>query len=317
MALASWTGLYTPVVQSLMRQKRIKELLLLQVIAQHADPFGFAFPGAKTLRSLVRCSNKTLEGLLGFLEEYEYIKIYKTYNPRRGKTDIDFHINPRVLYVREEIQAYCDALWEGGDRDFAAEKEYRRNLSSTKESQPESESESESDSVFRVRNQSQHHQPAEKAAGVPRVTTRQRDSATPQRRKAQDSKNNPQAGGPAQKRDLTPYRKPFATLDDEQLAQDIKIAVATQASLARWAIATYPRSEILIALELTKQKRSRGELLKPGGYFFAILENGVIDPEQDAESAFPPRQVFGETPDDDTVERWNPDTGRYERAAGD
>src|ERR1041384_7315779 len=121
MALASWTGLYTPVVQSLMRQKRIKELLALQVIAQHADPFGFAFPGAKTFRSLIRCSNVTLDGLLAFLEEYEYIKIYKTHNPRRGKTDIDFQINPRVLYVRDELQGYCEALWDGADRDFFAE----------------------------------------------------------------------------------------------------------------------------------------------------------------------------------------------------
>lgn len=316
MALAPWTGLYTPVVQSLMRSKRIKELMLLQAIAQHADPFGFAFPGPKALLSLVRCSKRTLEGLLSFLEEGNYIKIFKTYNPRRGKTDTDFQINPHVLYVREDIQAYCDALWNGADRDFDAEKEYRRNLSSTKDSQPESESESEPDSGFRVTNQSQHQQRAVKQTGVWRVTTGQRDSATPQRQQAHDKKNHPQAGGPAPKRDLAPFRKPFPTLDDEQLAQDIKIAVATQASLARWAIATYPRSEVLIALELTKQKRSRGELLKPGGYFFAILDNGVIDPEQDAEAAFPPRPVFGDTPEQDHFERWNPSTGGYE-AVGD
>lgn len=319
MALAPWTGLYTPVVQSLMRAKRIKELMLLQAIAQHADPFGFAFPGPKALLSLVRCSKRTLEALLSFLEDGNYIKIFKTYNPRRGKTDTDFQINPQVLYVREEIQAYCEALWMGAERDFSAEKNYRGNLFSTKDSQPESESESEPDSGFRVTNQSQHQQRAMKTSGAPRVTTGQRESATPQHRQVHDNEKNPQAARPdarAPKRDLAPYRKPFPTLDDEQLAQDIKIAVATQASLARWAIATYPRSEVLIALELTKQKRSRGELLKPGGYFFAILDNGVIDPEQDAEQAFPPRPVFGDTPEQDHVERWNHTTGRYE-AAGD
>lgn len=321
MALASWTGLYTPVVQDFMRAKLIKQLMLLQVIAQHADPFGFAFPGPKALLYYMRCSKATLELLLTFLEEHNYIKIYKTYNPRRGKTDIDFQVNPRALYVREEIQAYCDALWNGAERDFSAEKEYRRNLFSTKESQPESESESEPESVIRLINQSQHHQAALRGAGSRPVTTgqEQREAQQPQRRKAQDSKNTPQAGGaaPGAKRDLTPYRKPFATLDDEQLAQEIKLAVSTQITQARYAVATFPRAEVLIALKLTVQKRNRGEIAKAGGYFFALLEGGGIVPEEDGSSVFPPRDVMGETPDQDTVEHWNPETGRYDQAAGD
>jgi hypothetical protein len=321
MALASWTGLYTPVVQDFMKAKRIKELMLLQAIAGFADPFGFAFPGGKALMSLMRCSKKTLTALMAFLVDGEYIKVYETYNPRRGKTDIDYQINPCVLYVREEIQPYCEALWNGAERDFSAEKKYRENLFSTKDSQPESESESVPESVIRVRNQSQHQQAALIKPGpiAPRpVTTGQRDSATPQRRKAHDSENNPQAGGAAPgKRDLTPYRKPFATLDDEQLAQDIKLTCATQLTQARWAVATYDRAELRIALELTRQKRARGEVLKPGGYFFAMLENGVILPADDGPGVYPPRTVYGETPDQDSIEHWNPETGRYEPAAGE
>lgn len=321
MALASWAALYTPVVQDFMRAKLIKELMLLQILAEAADPFGFCFPGPKALLPLMRCSKATLGRLLTFLEENNYIKIYKTYNPRRGKTDTDYQINPRAHYVREEIQAYCESLWNGEERDFAAEKEYRRNLFRTKESQPESESESETESVIRLINQSQHHQAALRAGSVRPVTTgqEQREAQQPQRRKAQDSKPTPQAGRPAPgtKRDLTPYRQPFATLDDEQLAQDIKLTVGTQITQARWAIATYPRSEVLIARELTTQKRNRGELLKPGGYFFALLESGGIVPEEDGSSVFPPRPVMGDTPENDIVEHWNSETGRYDAQAGD
>lgn len=323
MALASWAALYTPVVHDFMRAKLIKELMLLQILTEHADPFGFGFPGPKTLLPLMRCSKATLERLLTFLEENNYIKIYKTYNPRRGKTDTDYQINPRAHYVREEIQAYCESLWNGADRDFSAEKEYRRNLFRTKESQPESESESETESVIRLSNQSQHHHAPLRASSVRPVTIgqgpEQRESATPQRRKAQDSKPNPQAGGaaPGAKRDLTPYRQPFATLDDEQLAQDIKLGVGTQITQARYAVANYSRAEVSIALKLTAQKRNRGEILKPGGYFFALLEGGAIVPEEDGSSVFPPRPVYGDTPEQDGYESWNPETGSYDQAAGD
>lgn len=317
MALASWTGLYTPVVQSLMRQKRIKELLLLQVIAQHADPFGFCWPGAKTLRGLMRCSQPTLEKLMDWLANENYIKVYQTYNPRRGKEEIDYQVNPRVLYVREEIQEYCDALWDGEDRDFFFEKKIRGNLFSTKESQPESESDSDSESANQSQDHHHHHNAAVKKQGkdgaslreIPqRKTTEQRDSATNQRT-AQNSKDNPQAGGPA--------RDPLPNVDDETLAREIVLTVGTQITQARAAIKTYPRPEVLIALELTRQKRSRGELAKPGGYFFATLKNGVIVPDQDAPQVFPPRNTFGETPEQDGVQHWNPQTGRYELAVGD
>lgn len=317
MALASWTGLYTPVVQSLMRQKRIKELLLLQTISQHADPFGFAFPGPKALMGLMRCSKKTLEGLSAFLEEGEYIKIYRTYNPRRGKTDTDYQINPCVLYVRDELQGYCQALWDGGERDFRAEKIYRQNLSSTKESQPESESESESESVTRIRNQSQHHHTPTKKNDARPMTTRQREAQQNQRPQAQDSKDNPQAGGALPKRDLTPFRKALATLDDEQLAQDIKLTVGTQISQARYAVATYNRAQLCVVLELVRQKRGRGELAKPGGYFFATLDNGDIVPAEDGPPLFPPRHVYGDTPAEDSIQHWNPETGAYGPAVGE
>lgn len=319
MALASWTALYTPVVQDLMKAKRIKELLLLQTIAQHADPFGFAFPGVKALKSLMRCSKATLDRLMTFLVEGEYIKIYETYNPRRGKTDTDFQVSPCVLYVRDEFQAYCEALWMGQERDFSTEKKFLGNLSRTKESQPDSESESVPDSENRLMNQNQHHHPAKSkpapTAPRPLTTGQQRERATPQRQPAQTEKTTPPEG--AAKRDLSPYRKPFATLDDEDLAQDIKLTVGTQLTQARYAVATYDRAELRIALELTRQKRARGEVGKPGGYFFAMLENGVILPAEDGPAVFKPRQVMGDTPEQDTVEHWNPETGRYEPAAGE
>jgi hypothetical protein len=308
-----------------MKAKRIKELLLLQAIAQHADPFGFAFPGIKALKSLIRCSKATLDRLMTFLVEGEYIKVYETYNPRRGKTDTDFQISPCVLYVRDEIQAYCEALWMGQERDFSTEKKFRENLLRTKESQPDSDSESVPDSETRLMNQNQHHhhhraQKAQKPAAAPRVTTGdQRESAKQQRQPAQTEKDNPQAGGPGRptNRDLAPFRKPFATLDDEDLAQDIKITVGTQLTQARYAVATYDRGELRIALELTRQKRARGELSKPGGYFFAMLNNGVIVPADDGPAVFKPRTVMGETEEQDYVQHWNPETGRYEPAAGE
>ncbi len=326
MALASWTGLYGHVIRDMMRKKQIKELALLQLIATCADPFGFGFPGPKLLLPLMHCSKATLSRLMTLLEEHQYIKIYETSNPYRGTKSVDIQVNPRVMYVREEIQAYCDGLWDGEFRDSFVEKRFRENLFSTKESQPESESESLPDSESSESNQSQHHQRPLRANAVPPVTTghakkptKQRESAIPsQRPPAQSEKPNPQAGGAARpKRDLTPYRKPLSTMDDEDLAQDIKLTIGTQLTQARWAVTTFNRSELCIALELTRQKASRGELGKPGGYFFAMLENGVILPSDDGPAVFKPRVVMGETFEQDTVEHWNPETGRYEPASGE
>ena len=325
MALASWTGIYGQVIRDMMRKKQIKELALLQLIATCADPFGFGFPGPKLLLPLMHCSKATLSRLMMILEEQQYIKIYETTNPYRGTKSIDIQVNPRVMYVRDEMQAYCDGLWAGDSRDSFVEKRFRENLFSTKDSYPESESESLPDSESSESNQSQHHQRTLRANAVPPVTTRhtkkpaqQRESATPQRPPAQTEKTNPQAGGAAQpKRDLTPYRKPLGTMDDEDLAQDIKLTIGTQLTQARWAVATYNRSELCIALELTRQKSARGELGKPGGYFFAMLENGVILPGDDGPAVFKPRVVMGGTFEQDTVEHWNPETGRYEPAAGE
>jgi hypothetical protein len=326
MALASWTGIYGRVIRDMMRKKQIKELSLLQLIATCADPFGFGFPGPKLLLPLMHCSKATLSRLMTILEEQQYIKIYETSNPYRGTKSIDIQVNPRVMYVREEVQEYCDGLWDGNLRDSFVEKRFRENLFSTKDSQPESESESLPDSESSESNQSQHHQRAPRANAVPPLTTghakkpaKQRESATPsQRPPAQTENPNPQAGGAARpKRDLTPYRKPLGTMDDEDLAQDIKLTIGTQLTQARWAVATYNRSELCIALELTRQKASRGELGKPGGYFFSMLENGVILPGDDGPAVFKPRVRMGDAPEQDTVEHWNPKTGHYEPAAGE
>lgn len=282
MALGSWQGLYNAVIDQLMDERREQELLLLMAIARNADPLGFAFPGRARLMAKRRISQPVYERRLLFLEQRALVRVEESYDHRRRQTRFDFQVSPRVLYVRGEFQEYCERVFDGDEeRNFPLEKWLLENHFSTNDSQPEVVPESEPDAGTRISNPDagtrDHNQrgDAETRKGRKASTMRspvQRDSA--KQPTAADAtahrKDNPQAGG-ADEFDalLSP------DVGDDRLVQEIKHAVATTEHQARDLVANYPREGIVYWLRHTANRRAKGQLLKPGGYFFRMVKKHV------------------------------------------
>ena len=279
MALGSWQGLYNAVITGLMDERREQELLLLMAIAKHCDPFGFCFPGRATLMRLRRCSQPVYERRLEFLTGRNLVQVIEDYDIFRRQKVFIFQVSPRVLYVREDLQPYCEAVFDGErQRDVRWELKVLEQHFSTNDSQPESLPESETrafkpESGTRKRTR-EHNQltnsPTQKGRNASTMRNGQRDSEQPTAANATaHSKDNPQAGAADFSELLSP------TVDDDRLADEIRYAVATTAHQAREAVALYPRDGIVHWLQHTATRRARGELKNPGGYFFKMLGQHV------------------------------------------
>lgn len=275
-------GIYISVSDDLMAERREQELLLLMAIMRHCDRLGFCYPGRARLMAMRRISQPVYERRLAFLEERGYVRMTESWDWRRRQPQYDFQLSPRALYVREEFQGYCEAVFDGfQERDFATEKMLLENHFSTNDSQPETEPDAVPESVTRrsqpnarTRHSNQRGKDASKQADRTQSTMRngQRDSAKQPTAKATATahrKNHPQAV-PPDGDEFDALLSP--TVDDNRLIQEIVHAVSTTEHQARNAIATYPRVEIVHWLRETAIKRSKKELGKPGGWFFAMLK---------------------------------------------
>lgn len=296
MALASWTGLYTFVIDKLMEERREPELLLLLTIQKHADPFGFCFPSRKDLLALHRISLDTYDQLIAYLVDEQHIMVEESYDYRRRQRKFDFQVSPQVLYVRPEIQDYCQAVFDGvQERDYAAEEMYLGNLSSTrdsleltqgnlfstKDSQPESLPDSEPDSGTRPINRKHNQTPASRetektgsGARLHELSKRDKKQNPPKRRAA------PQQPAATQNRkdesaglDCDEFHTLLADdIDDDRIVQEIKHVAPTTDKQAQQAVQEYPRDAIVHWLRITATRRQKGELFKPGGFFFKMLK---------------------------------------------
>lgn len=285
MALSSWNGLYNHVEQRFMLKRRYKLFFLLKAIAQHADAFGLCYPGPERLMKLSGLgTQKELNEGLQFLVDGEYIKVWETWNRRRKVFDRDYQVSPFVLYVREELQAYCERLWETGERDFSLEDEIviKRN------GQPESESESyqpESDN----QNQNHHHHPANIASkkltqGSANDYANQAEGQQRKRRKPSagktraTEKENPQAGGPVppEKIDLRKYQSPLPHAQEDH-AQDLVVMFRMKISQARGLVATYGVELVSTAAAAVQDAMQRGAATNPPGLLTHLLKRGGIN----------------------------------------
>lgn len=280
MALGSWMGIYISVSDDLMAQRREQELMLLMAIARHADRLGFCYPGRARLMEIRHVSQPVYERRLAFLEEHHHVRVLEGYDWRRRQKQFDFQVSPRVLYVREEFQLYCEQVFDGvEERNLALEKWLLENHFSTNDSQPETEPDalpdsvtrrSEADAVTRLNNQrgnariqtgrnaSTMRNGAQPAA-APQPTANSREA---------HRENNPQAGGADEFDQLI-------EVDDGRLIDEMKHAVATTKHQAKMIVATYPREGIIHWMRITAQRRAKGELSKPGGWFYKMLQMHV------------------------------------------
>jgi hypothetical protein len=277
MALGSWQGLYNAVIEKLMGERREQELLLLMAIARHCDPFGFCFPGRAKLKKMRHCGDTKFDERIAFLQERGHIVITQFYNARRRQFEPDYQVSPRVLYVRADIQVYCEAVFDGErERDFSFEKSYLSKLLNGKDSQtevvPESEnrrSKPDTETSPKTRNHNQlRNAPAQK--GRKASTMRNGEQPTAKKQPTAETaiahrEETTHAGGDEFDALLSP------TVDDDRLIQEIKHAVATTAHQAADVVERYPRDGIVHWLRHTAIRRAKGELKNPGGYFYKML----------------------------------------------
>lgn len=285
MALGSWQGIYNAVILDLMEQKRERQLLLLMFIATHADQFGFAFPGRARQWTKRHVSKNTQLKDEQWLAENQYITVEDIEDFKTRQTRPFYQISPRVIYVRPELQEYCEAVFDGfRDRDYAWEKKVDLILLRTKESQPESLTRSRTSYKNQLQDLDTEPDtgPAATAATqkVRKATTMrngpdQTEGQTTQRRQAQDRKNTPTGSGSGDEFDalLSP------TVDDDRMIQEIRHIASTTEYQAREVVEIYPRDAIVHWLRLTARRRQKGELSNPGGWFFRMLKTQTPYPK--------------------------------------
>lgn len=270
MAIGSWMGLYISVVDELMAMRREQELLLLMAIARHADRLGFCWPGRSRLMALRHAGERKHNERMTWLQEHNYVRVVETWDYRRRQWQQDYQISPCVIYVREEFQDYCERVFNGDqERDYTLENKLVQNFLSLKDSQPESLPESETRRIQpapgtnrRTSNHNQRSNRATKQEG--RNASTMRSAQTEQTENAKRTeKENPQAVGPVD----------FDVLihDQELLIKAIMHVASTSEHQSRTAVDTYPIDQIIHWLRNTYTRRQKGELMKPGGYFFRML----------------------------------------------
>jgi len=283
MARGSWQGLYNDAIDGLMLQRREQELLLLMAIARYCDPFGFCFPGRINLMRTRRISQTIYERRLQWLQDNAYVVVTESYDYRRRQTQFDFQVNPRVLYVREEIQEYCEQVFDGiQERDYDFEKGFLEILFSTKESQPEyhPESESDSDPAEGSKSKTRNHNQlrgahGQKGSNPSTMRNQPKAKQQPTAKREAHRKPNPQAAGP----DVDDLDS-LLFADPEDVVQAIRFIAPTSPTQARKAVATYPRNAIVHHLRLTANRKKAGDLSNPGAWFFKSLTSQTPLPKE-------------------------------------
>jgi len=312
MALGSWQSLYNTVVLDLMAQQREKELLLLMAINSHSNAFGFCFPGRARLRSIRHCSKKTEGDAEQWLVKNGHITVEEIEIPQMGLSRPLYQVSPRTMYVREEFQDYCEAIFDGlRHRDLAWEKKITLILSSTKESEGgdsfqherittrvfnQNQNQYQNQTQDQTQNQNHNQRATPKQEKRTATTMRsgqpdQSEAQPDQRRKAQNRKKEPPGGGSGGD-EFEALLSP--TVDDDRMVQEIRHVASTTEYQAQDAVATYPREGIVYWLRKTAQRRQRGTLGSPGGWFFTALRKNVLplnqeqstyqDPQNDQQS---------------------------------
>lgn len=315
MTYTSWNGVYTQVEQRFMLKRRYKLFFLLKALCQHADCFGFSYPGDDRLKELTGLgTDRELNLGLQFLVDGEYIKIWETYNPRRRGWDRDFQVSPLVLYIREELHAYCMQVWDKGERDFDLE----NTIVIKRNGQPDTESESETESVNQ--NHNHHHHPGpmplrsngsggggDDYATKDNPPRKQRKQRKPTSGKARSTEiENPQAGGgavPPDKIDLRRYSGKLPTPDQEDKAQDLVLMFRMRINQARGLVANYAPETIDAASRTVKHAIDKGSCHNPPGLFTHLLKQGGANAADRALyptwSELADKNDFGDSPDDD------------------
>ena len=315
MAYGSFAPIYIHIEKAFVANGRRLELEVFKGLAWFADAYGFCYPGLKRLATTIHRGERTVERALNDLIAWNLVKMHVTENRlRRGKTQIDFQLNPMALYIREELEPVSWEAW-GQNRVITApfsveiekvsvelnlrESQPDRTRLSNQNQEPESRTKPKPDTEPQARTlkksvESDDSDTAQRTAQNSALAQRLNDSdgqnsalAQTQRTSAQtqpdevgvaeslkDSVAAADGGAPAKK--LTVYASPLADFESEQLAQYLRTHLPTQLKQARALVDTYGIEHVNKGIEWLNERKRVAPVQNPAGLFVWAIQNGEI-----------------------------------------
>ena len=279
MALSSWNALYTHVEQKFMLKRQWDQFHLLKVLTQHSDCFGLSYPGPDRIKALTGLgTERRINAMLEWLIDGEYVKVHEEWNRWKRANDRIYQVSPFKMYIREELQGYCEKVWFSEERDFDFEAfVIKRNGQPS----PESESESSTDN----HHQNQHHHPARNAPKEQgqegfgwRDYVKQRELTDASQPDAVQPEENDGPPPPA-RLDLRKYRSPLPQMDQEDQAQDLHTVLRLRINQARGLVANYPIDVIDAAKRAVLHAMEKGTAKDPPALFTAIVKRSAVSPD--------------------------------------
>jgi hypothetical protein len=304
MAYGSFAPLYTHIKQELMLKRERTQYFVLECLAQHADPFGFCYPGNQHIGEMCGYGPTTIEKAIDELVQRGWIKCYETNIPyRRGMVQRDIQLSPEVLYIREELTDYAWSIWNGATRNFETEMEIEINYV-----QPESES------ITRIQNQltsfnypesvsttttqpvplkkAHASRPAARplpiapmALELPAQDEPVQREAQPNQREAQNNQrgeDTPNSTPPQFRRtppqDLTQFHLPLDQ-SAEDLAQRLRSEFGTRIAQARELVAAYGIDMVMVGIDYVYQERKNARIQNAFGLLKWWMKAHAIAPD--------------------------------------
>lgn len=105
--------IYRNITDTLMAERDRPTHCVLQVLANHADEFGYCFPGIKTIMDTAGYAASTVEASLNKLMTRDWIRAFAIADPLSGNIRFGYRLSPNTLWIRYELR---EEAWEHYNR---------------------------------------------------------------------------------------------------------------------------------------------------------------------------------------------------------
>lgn len=315
MAYDSFAPVYTRIKRQLLDANDKTALIVLDVLAQHADVYGWAFPGLRRMADLCHYREETIKAQLEKLRDMGIIKIYETWNPRRHQLEYDYQISPSAMWIRDEYLDHAWSKWNDGSYILPAPENVvnRQNVINVEinvvqpatepdllkpELQPAREPASNPppppnsepgkrvyESPFAKRPEDAEKQPEglEQPIGTEKQPIGTDSRKANDSRKAETEKESPPVPAPPPK--LEEFHVPLDDVIAETLAHQIRDELGTRLVQARQIVAQYGYNQTAAGIEyVRKERKSERPVKSPVGLLRWWLSNQAIEPDEAAQA---------------------------------
>ncbi|MFB1502071.1 helix-turn-helix domain-containing protein [Thiocapsa sp. N5-Cardenillas] len=308
MAYGSFAPVYTTVKRQLLANNDKAALIVLDVLAQHADVYGWAFPGLRRMADLCHYRPETVQANLEKLKELGYIKIYETWNPRRHQVEYDYQLSPDVMWIRDEFLEHAWAKWTDSNYILPAPDsvENRQNVINVaiNVAQPATEPDLLKPELYPDTESAKNPPPPPNSAlqkglsanhaGTPgdgwtkQPQGKKQPTGTNSRqannsRKAETDQETPPV--PANPPRVDGFKEPLPEVHAETLAHKIRDELGTRLTQARQIVSDYGFDRTAAALGYVRQEQRANRPIKsPVGLMRWWLQNDAITPTEAADA---------------------------------